>query len=521
MVEILYFLDENKHVLLKDRSFQEIEDYLIHFESTNKNILCENNNINIIMKTKILSLCLLGVGLFSSCSLSDPGNNKTISGDGNMRIGVSLPSATSRVVETADASKGLITTWESTDSLRVFNKYTKNGSQGSMQGFKFVATGSGSNTTFAYSGAEGYSFTPGSSLYAFNALPTAGNYTKTYNSATDNFTLSLSGLASQDGTVGNLKNYDAMYAVSSVGSDGSPSAMSMNHLMSVIRFDLTNADFTSTLTSVTLACGSSNASILPSSGSFTMSNVGVVANGTFGGVTNWQVNNIAVSSGKASVYLITFPFQNLNGYLAIAATTSNGSIYSRQITLSNFSLTPGQLKAYTATLNKEVANVDHNPSVENNYYGWDASSEGWTTDENGSYYIPYNGGSVATNSCKNCPTYNQIQMYLAAGIYWDTSKHGAWFKKRARIPGFYNGSANKVTWIAPVVVSSFTNTIDYFFLPARGNESWNGEMWGIDHGYYWSSTPSSSDGGMAYRLVIDINSGHTELDNRGSCYAIW
>ncbi len=35
-IPTLYLLDKNKHVLLKDRSFQEIEDYLIHFESTNK-----------------------------------------------------------------------------------------------------------------------------------------------------------------------------------------------------------------------------------------------------------------------------------------------------------------------------------------------------------------------------------------------------------------------------------------------------------------------------------------------------
>ncbi len=479
-----------------------------------------------IMKTKVLFLTLLGVGLFSSCSLSDSGNSKAISGDGNMRIGVSLPSATSRVVETADASKGLITTWESTDSLRVFNKYTKNGSQGSMQGFKFVATGSGANTTFAYNGAEGYSFTPGSSLYAFNALPTAGNYTKTYNSATDNFTLSLSGLASQDGTVGNLKNYDAMYAVSSVGSDGIPSAMSMNHLMPVIRFDLTNADFNGTLNSVTLACSSSNTSILPSSGSFTMSNAGVVANGTFNGVTNWQVNNIAVSSGKASVYLITFPFQNLNGNLAITATTSDGNIYSRQITLSSFSLNTGQLKAYTVTLNKEVANVDHDPSHEGKYYGWDGITEGVSD---------INSGDVAVNSCKNCPTYDQIQMYIGAGVYWDNSRHGVWLKKRARIPGFAVGKANKATSTTPIQVNSFTNTTDYFFLPALGNLRGNGEIWGwykaggyYDHGYYWSSTPSGAAwcGGIydisAYFLGIRGDYVFVDLNTRsGSGFCIW
>ena len=313
------------------------------------------------MKKYGLVFFLLTACFFSGCSSNDSvtGDN---SSSGGMLIGVSLPSVATRVTETADAVKGLITAWESTDSLRVFHKYTKNGTVGSMQGFKFTAAGSGSSTTFKYSGTSEYSFTSGNSLYAFNALPTSGNYTKTYNTSTDNFTLSVSGLGSQNGTVSNLRNYDAMYGTSTVTS-GAPSAMSMNHLLSVVRFDVSNTAFSGTLTSVTFTyTPTTGSSILPASGDFTLSNAGTLATSTLTGATSWTVNNVAVSSGTAPVYLMTFP-DTRSGTLTITATASGGNTYSRTITLSNFSLTSGSMKAYTVTLNAAVA-----PSPESNSY---------------------------------------------------------------------------------------------------------------------------------------------------------
>ena len=313
------------------------------------------------MKKYVLIICLLVAGLFSGCSSNDSETEKATS-SGGMTIGVSLSSVATRVTETADAVKGLITAWESTDSLRVFHKYTKNGTIGSMQGFKFTAAAAGSSATFKYGGASEYSFTPSNSLYAFNALPTAGNYTKTYSSSNDNFTLSLNGLSSQNGTVSNLKNYDAMYGVCSVSS-GTPSAMAMNHLLSVVRFDVSNAAFSGTLTSVKFTyTATSGSSLLPSSGGFTLSNAGALATGTLIGATSWTVNNVAVSSGTASVYLMTFP-DTRSGTLTITATDSGGNTYSRTITLSNFSLTSGSMKAYKVTLNAAVA-----PPSESNSY---------------------------------------------------------------------------------------------------------------------------------------------------------
>ena len=306
------------------------------------------------MKKYGLVFFLLTACFFSGCSSNDSETGAN-SSSGNMLIGVSLPSVSTRVTETADATKGLITAWESTDSLRVFHKYTKNGTVGSMQGFKFTSASAGSSTTFKYSGAGEYSFTSGNLLYAFNALPTSGNYTKTYSSSNDNFTLSLSGLGSQDGTVSNLRNYDAMYGTSTFTS-GTPSAMAINHLMSVVRFDVSNIAFSGTLTSVKFTyTATSGSSLLPSSGGFTLSNAGTLATGTLTGATSWSVSNVAVSSGTAPVYLMTFP-DTRSGTLTITATDSGGNTYSRTITLSNFSLTSGNMKAYKVTLPPSESN---------------------------------------------------------------------------------------------------------------------------------------------------------------------
>jgi len=452
------------------------------------------------MRPHILILFSLAACLLSGCSESDYGSDPVALSSGSMSIGASLPSLTTRVLETADATKGLITTWESTDALQVFHKYTHNATVGTMQGFTFASTGTGSSTTFAYSGAEGYSFTANNSLYAFNALPTASNYTQTYNTSNDNFTLSLSGYGSQTGTVANLRNYDAMYGTCSINGSGTPAAMGMSHLTSVLRFDLTNAAFTGTLTSVTFTyTPSSGSSILPSSGSFTLSNTGTVTTGALTGATSWTVSNIAASSGTAPVYLMTFP-DTRSGTLTIIATASNGNAYYRQITLSSLSLTSGSMKAYKITLNPVT-------TYSFKYYMWDATAEYVSGTNN---YNTITSG-VATNSCKDCPTYVQIQMYIGAGTYWDSTTQwkdasgtthtgGLWLKKKAYISGFAAGTATKSTFATPTAGIP-SNTDEYFFLPANGCMSGSSAYSVGSNGYYWSSTPTSY-ASIAYILAF-------------------
>jgi len=471
------------------------------------------------MRIHLLILFSLVAGLFSGCSQSDSGSDPVITSSGSMSIGVSLPSLTTRVLETADAVKGLITTWESTDALQVFHKYTHNAAVGTMQSFTFGSTGSGSSTTFAYSGAEGYSFTPNNSLYAFNALPTASNYTQTYNTSNDNFTLSLSGYGSQTGTVANLRNYDAMYGTCSINGSGTPAAMPMSHLTSVLRFDLTNAAFTGTLTSVVFTyTASSGSSLLPASGSFTLNNTGTVTSSALTGATSWTVNNVAASSGTAPVYLMTFP-DTRSGTLTITATASDGSTYSRTITLNALSLTSGSMKAYKVTLNSSV------PTYSLNYYMWDATAEFVYGVDN---YSTITSG-VATNSCKDCPTFDQIQMYIGAGTYWDSTTPwkdassgtvytgGLWLKKKAYISGFAAGTAPKSTEGTPTAGIP-TNTSQYFFLPASGFMYGSSAYDVGSGGGYWSSTPYSG-ATVVYTLYFDSSgvSAYGRWRNYGFC----
>ena len=473
------------------------------------------------MRNHVLILFSLTACLLSGCSQSDYDSDPVTKDNSSrsMSIGVSLPSLTTRVIETADVVKGLITTWESTDALQVFHKYTNNAAVGTMQGFTFSSKAAGNSTTFAYSGAEGYSFTPNNSLYAFNVLPTASHYTQTYNSSNDNFTLSLSGYGSQNGTVANLRNYDAMYGVSSVNAGGTPAAMGMNHQTSALRFDLTNAAFTGTLTNVTFTyIASSGSSLLPSSGGFTLSNNGTLTSGTLTGGTSWTVSNVATSSGTAPVYLMTFPDQR-SGTLTIIATVSNGSTYSRTITLSALSLTSGSMKAYKVTLNSSVTTYSLK------YYSWDATAE--YIDGVTNYNTITTG--VATNSCKDCPTFDQMQMYIGAGAYWDSSTSwkdgsgtahtgGIWLKKKAYISGFDAGTATKVTSAAPTNGVP-TNTSEYFFLPAGGYVSGSNSASDVGNiGYYWSSMPSS-EAPYVYMLGFDsygVEAGYLER-NYGFC----
>jgi hypothetical protein len=467
------------------------------------------------MKNRCFFLSLLLAGLLSACSSNDSGGSKATT-IGNMEVGVSVPSVETRVTETPNVANGLVTTWETTDKLNIWHKYLKTGSTASMIGLEFQNSSSaGSSGTFRYTGtsgtAAGYSFNPSNNLYTFNELPTTSNFTQTYNTASDNFTLSLSGFGSQNGTATNLRNYDAMYGVSTVDASGTPSSTTMNHLTSVIRFDLTNTDFTASnyLTSVTFTCGSTTTSILPSTGSFILSNAGAVTSGTLTGATSWTVSNVAASSGTASVYLMTFPFQSVSGTLTITATTLGGRTYTRIITLSNLSLTSGSVKAYTVSL---ISSTPDPTLYTGKYYMWDAT-------------VPYVYGTnnyntissgVATNSCKNCPTLLQIQMYLGAGVKWDSTKKGLWLMKPNYISGFAAGTATRValnTPVTPTLVSNYPNSAgQYFFLPAAGYMFWELSGSGTS-GYYWSSTPYSSTTG-AYLLCF-VSTAAYALDPYG------
>jgi len=291
--------------------------------------------------------------------------------------------------------------------------------------------------------------------------------------------------------------------------------VTMNHLTSVLRFDLSNVAFTGTLTSVNFAyTASSGSSLLPASGSFTLSNTGTVTTGTLTDATSWTVSNVATSSGTAPVYLMTFPDQR-SGTLTITATDSNGNDYYRKITLSDFSLTSGSIKAYKVTLNPIT-------TYSLKYYQWDATGE---------YPAAYSTSkSAAVNSCKDCPTYDQIEMYIGAGVYWDSTTPwkdassgtvytgGIWLKKKAYISGFDAGTATKGGPVIPTEGVP-TDTSEYFFLPAGGGTFFDGAVSVGSCGYYWSSAPVSGIDYTDYAYSLEFFRDNVYLYGNDNCVA--
>lgn len=161
------------------------------------------------------------------------------------------------------------------------------------------------------------------------------------------------------------------------------------------------------------------------------------------------------------------------------------------------------------------------------FYMWDAPDEYASNVRN---YNTITSG-MATNSCAKCPTYDQIQMYLGAGVYWENTTKwrytstgadytgGIWVKKKQYINGFDAGTATKATWTAPIVGQP-SNTADYFFLPASGYNYYTSAAQGTG-GRYWSSTPYS-DGTRAYRLYFDRWGAFTgDPDDRSAGFCLW
>lgn len=136
------------------------------------------------------------------------------------------------------------------------------------------------------------------------------------------------------------------------------------------------------------------------------------------------------------------------------------------------------------------------------YYQWDAVSRfipGSAPSVGNPSSLWRGGMDPAYNSCKNCPTDDDIQIMLGNGVYWDAAgptwydyngnpyTTGIWVKKKSK----WNTSL-KTDHVTPKTATSTQRTSkDYVFLPASGSLSINGISSNIGiGGRYWSSMPS-------------------------------
>ncbi|MDY4039040.1 MAG: fimbrillin family protein [Prevotella sp.] len=176
-----------------------------------------------------------------------------------------------------------------------------------------------------------------------------------------------------------------------------------------------------------------------------------------------------------------------------------------------------------------------------NFYQWDAYEPygvgdplTWSAGNSGIHTVPNGsqGQDIATQSCKNCPSAAEIQMYLGAGVLSDDGHTGAyqqsyittdpangvkrtyhvgvWIKKKQYITGFDTGTAPKA--ITATITNgrpTAENINQYFFLPFYGfYDNTNGLQnlyhgYGTD-GYFMSKTANNT--GYAYYLFITSTS---------------
>lgn len=139
--------------------------------------------------------------------------------------------------------------------------------------------------------------------------------------------------------------------------------------------------------------------------------------------------------------------------------------------------------------------------ADRNFYQWDAyepygtgDSLSWSAGNSGARFLAwnsaYNGKDIASQSCKNCPSYTEMQMYLGAGVLADDGHSGAyqqsytctdpdtgekityhagvWVKKKQYISGFSDGTAPKATSSSATGRPTAETINQYFFLPHYG-----------------------------------------------------
>jgi hypothetical protein len=171
------------------------------------------------------------------------------------------------------------------------------------------------------------------------------------------------------------------------------------------------------------------------------------------------------------------------------------------------------------------------------FYRWDAEAYCPTTGSIGTESMQKTQTTAAaSNSCKYCPTYNQVTWLLSAGTYGDNARWycpngfkdtrestknnikvqtgGRWFKKLNLITGYDGTTPAKingtvVTRLSQVASatgkpgvaklgSTVTNPNEWFYLPAPGYAGENGSMAFPGEGLYWLSTNTGSAGDGYY-----------------------
>ena len=167
-----------------------------------------------VKRFNYLYMPLCAVFAFVLCACQ---SDKEVSGPARVKdvaLKANLSNAVSRTTMTDTYGGAFAQTWNN-DVLNIYHTYQSNGTAQSLMPLSFATTATGtSSAVFAYTDISDYAYNPGQPLYAFNKLTGTGQSTPSVTgTAATPLTLSLTGWASQDGTLTGTQNaalYDAM-----------------------------------------------------------------------------------------------------------------------------------------------------------------------------------------------------------------------------------------------------------------------------------------------------------------------
>lgn len=338
-------------------------------------------------------------------------------------------------------------------------------------------------------------------------------------------------LTSQLGTLEEAAKTSVMFATAdysatpSFNFENKTSILKLN--MDVPTDFITNGDLTATVE------GAYSKGTLGTDGSWSNTEAAdIVVSGT-GAVT--------VSDGKIISYVVVIPGSDVKN---LSFTVSDGTNrYNTTAYISDAKIENNKIITIGRTLKKVAA------YTKEDYFQWDAYSHyvSGTNSTNNNNWVAgneqyhYGTDVTAQQSCKDCPTANQIMDYLNADHFWDdghpgpgrmtytvekngilTVYHtGMWFKKGVATPGSTtvintdNHAPKDWTNDAAIRTSGY-----YFFLPAAGFFYGSSVNDLGDYGLYWSSTPDI-DSDIAY--LLGFNSGYAGLgyNNRYFGFLPW
>lgn len=222
------------------------------------------------------------------------------------------------------------------------------------------------------------------------------------------------------------------------------------------------------------------------------------------------------------------------------------------LTLKSRTFLPGHRYSINITVkpSNTEAYLNTGFNSDKNFYQWDAyerfgvgDSLTWSAGNSGFHLFASadNDKDIATQSCKNCPSLEEVKMYLGAGVFLDngftganqqsytivdtylktkiTYHTGVWLLKKQYITGFSDGTATKATSSNTKGRPSAEDIDKYFFLPLYGfYDMTNFSYYRTPHlsagstGYFQTKTSRFCYNSTSARLhVLRINESQADI----------